>query len=123
MNQQKNFIKNNFNLRSEILKGMVEIFWGSAWVDHVEDVKCQNLSGAEITEVMPEPPKYAYKLAKKALKKLVKANSNFKIEILYQKALRNIPKNKKSLAKNSSPIRFGNCLALRNAWNRDFMDG
>lgn len=38
----------------EILVGFAQAAWADAWANHVEETECQSLSGAEITDVMPD---------------------------------------------------------------------
>lgn len=46
-----------------IIHGMAEILWGSAWADHVEETRCCNLSGCEITSIMPPIGESAHRIA------------------------------------------------------------
>lgn len=46
--------------RETIKQGIAELAWWMQWSDHVEEHRCCNLSGCEISEVAPEtPPEYS----------------------------------------------------------------
>lgn len=47
----------------KIIEGMARIMWASAWHQHVEEARCQNVSGLEITDVMPDVPEVALRMA------------------------------------------------------------
>ena len=57
-----------------VVQAMASIFWGMGWADHVEEHKCDNLSGVEITSVMPSIPAEAYAMAERALGAIEHAN-------------------------------------------------
>jgi len=57
-----------------IVKGVVDILWGSAWADHVEEHKCCRLSGLNICNVMPTPPPEAWAAAERILGHIEHAN-------------------------------------------------
>jgi hypothetical protein len=65
-----------------IVEGMASTLWGSAWANHAEEHRCANLSGMEITEIMPEIPPEAYAIAKRFIKDIEKANGKSIDELL-----------------------------------------
>ena len=96
----------------EIIEGLSECFWALAWSSHVEEVNCSNLSGCEITEVMPEVPDLAKELAEKAAREIIANNSDCSLDLLYRIALRNnINEGFGFSDKRSGPKHFGYCLA------------
>lgn len=97
--------------REIMIDGIATILWGSAWADHVEECGCANLSGCEITEIMPEIPKEAREHAERIASTYEKMNG-CTLEALYQEAvLRDELEGITAPAKRSGPERFGECLA------------
>jgi hypothetical protein len=56
------------------VNGMARILWGNAWADHAEEHDCFNLSGQEVTEVMPEIPEVVYRKAERLSGAIEQAN-------------------------------------------------
>lgn len=73
-------------IREEILSGMATILWGSAWADHAEEARCTNLSGEEITNIMPDIPKEAHEHAARIAAEYEKLNG-VPVEALYERAV------------------------------------
>jgi len=69
-----------------ILNGMASTLWGMEWADHVEEHRCANLSGVEITDVMPEVPIEAYLLAANFIGHIEQANRMNIYALLYKAA-------------------------------------
>jgi len=97
--------------RETILDGMATILWGSAWADHADECKCTNLSGCEITEIMPAIPKEAREHAERIASTYEKMNE-CSLEALYQRALdADAKEGIEACDENASLERFGECLA------------
>lgn len=97
--------------RETIIDGMATILWGSAWADHVEERQCTNISGCEITEIMPDVPKEAREHAERIASAYEKLNG-CTLETLYQRALdADALTVRKYPALLDGPERFGECLA------------
>lgn len=56
------------------VKGMAAILWGNAWADHVDEHDCFDLSGREVTEVMPEIPEVVWRRAERLAGTIEQAN-------------------------------------------------
>lgn len=98
------------SVRSEIVDGIAEILWGSAWAGHVEEHDCENLSGVQIEEVMPPIPKDAHKYARDWADGVEKANKK-KLDSLYDEAMEANEREGQGGGPQSSPTAFGNDLA------------
>lgn len=105
--------------RQEILDGMATILWGSAWADHADEHRCSNLSGCEITEVMPPIPDMVRKNAIE-LAAAIEKESHASLDELYarsEKACAEYPGRTESRPcpyagpGKHTPERFGECLA------------
>lgn len=92
----------------EILNGIVEMLWADAWASHVEECGCHNISGCEITEVMPVPPQEAvdmgYALASLVVEKHGKTLSSMFADACYIDGL--------NASDRKLQSRFGNCIAF-----------
>lgn len=91
----------------EILNGIVEILWGDAWASHVEECGCHDISGCEITAVMPVPPQEAVD-AGYALASIVVEKHGKSLSQLFGAACEvdGLDVNDRKLQ-----TRFGNCIA------------
>jgi|SRR5277367_1098279 len=98
------------SVRSEIIDGMAEILWGSAWADHADEHDCTNISGMEITNVMPSIPKEAEQMAQDLAKKYESLN-HMSLDKLYAVALEADEKGTRRRGEES-PDRFGSDLAF-----------
>jgi hypothetical protein len=92
------------SLRTTIRDGAASIFWGDAWAMHAENHACANLSGAEITAIMPEIPTEAVAAADAMIAGYEKANG-VSIAELWNRAL------KADGNEVSDPEHFGGDLA------------
>lgn len=62
---------------SEIVQGMAEIFWGDAWATWMEENgRSGELSGKEITEIMPPIPDRVYNFCYRMLGRIEELNNN-----------------------------------------------
>lgn len=68
---------------SEIVEGMAEIFWGDGWATHAEEHRCANISGEEITEIMPQIPARIYAFCERVMGKIEQANGTNEFALLY----------------------------------------
>src|SRR5579872_1633079 len=94
------------------VKGMATILWGDAWADHAEEHACCNLSGCEITHVMPEIPEVAWRMAERLAGKIEQANG-CALAVLFAQAMKaeGRPDLEHEDYHDETAERFGECLA------------
>lgn len=100
--------------KNQIRYGMAQIVWGLSWADHVEEHGCANLSGIEITSVMPEIPEEVYLFCERVLGMYQALNGREEQSLLWM-ALEADGINPETLPKNKYneyEERFGECLAF-----------
>lgn len=100
-----------------IRAGIIEILWAMAWADHVEECGCQSLSGQEITEIMPTPPKEAEDMAGSLIVQLNKAfegraGASHSLVDLYLRRVEQAKTEGTYDENRDTPERFGNCIAF-----------
>jgi hypothetical protein len=101
------------SVRAEIVDGMAEILWATAWADHAEEHGCANLSGQEITNIMPRVPREADAVAERWARK-IEASNGTSLDQLYKEAMQaDAKEGKKARGRESSPESFGNDLAFQ----------
>jgi hypothetical protein len=98
------------SVRSEIVEGIAEILWAEGWSNHVEEHGCKNLSGQEITGIMPPIPKDAYEYAEKWARETEKMNGKSLGE-LYDEAME-ANEREHTRSRRTSPRDFGNSLTF-----------
>jgi len=99
------------SVRQEIIDGIAEILWGSAWADHAEEHECTSLSGMQIEAIMPSVPKEASQLAQDLARKFESMNGAT-LDTLYAIALKADGQTSYPGSGKSSPESFGSNLAF-----------
>lgn len=98
-------------MRSDIVSGMADILWGSAWADAMEEIgRGRELSGREITSIMPATPASAYRGAELIARSIEQANGQT-LEELYRRALRADADDNGGRHRHEDAERFGGDLA------------
>jgi hypothetical protein len=95
--------------RSEILEGMASLLWASAWADHADDHRCTNLSGKEITSIMPPVPALAKQIAARWAIEIARRNSGSTVVDLWERA---VIADKQENKRQGTPNEFGGDLAM-----------
>ena len=93
----------------KIVEGCAEILWGLAWADHAEETDCTQMSGCEITSIMPDIGLHAYVEAGRIIGAVEQA-SGMGAHALLWKCLRADGLDPEKCAPEYMG-RFGNCLA------------
>jgi hypothetical protein len=111
------------SVRSEILEGMAEILWASAWASHAEEHGCVNLSGQRIEHIMPTIPARARTIVKGWASKIESANG-VSLDNLFARA---VAADKAKGKGQPGPEEFGNALAFEGmgsgvSWDDDHAD-
>ena len=96
-------------MEDQIVEGIASILWGLAWGDHAEETSCTNLSGCEITGIMPEIGPKAYTEAWRIVGATEQCSGSTLISILYA-CLRADGLDPEQCASEHAE-RFGNCVA------------
>ena len=105
---------NELSLKQAVIKGIATILWGDSWANHVEEAGCFNLSGCEITSIMPEIPKEVKVLAESLVDQVEQANLCTVTDLLAQAAAADQRRQDQlfpEIIALSYAKRFGNCLA------------
>jgi len=98
------------SLRDEIVDGMAENLWANAWARHVDEHRCYDLRGAEVTEHMPPVPKEADAVAEKWAKEIERRNKASLVQ-LYDRAMSANVSEGIEIGRRSTPDAFGWSLA------------
>jgi hypothetical protein len=103
------------DVRADIIEGIATILWATNLANHVDEHRCCDLSGCEITQVMPSIPDVVRAHASHVATRVEEASGST-IEVLYSAAVAaDEAAGTEAPANRSGPARFGECLAYESA--------
>lgn len=104
-------------IRRAVIEGIASVLWGEAWATHAEEHECCNLSGCEITSIMPPIPWRAWLASARLLREVEKAHGT-DVETILRRA-EEMDANegisrpyRRYQDASDMPRRFGECIAF-----------
>jgi hypothetical protein len=94
------------------VRSMASTLWAMGWANHAEEHDCYNLSGCEITSVMPEVPEIAYRMAER-IAGAIEATNGASLACLFAAAMKadGSPELEHEDYHGEDAEDFGHCLA------------